>query len=142
MIGTTRVIVETDETGHFSYTLSNPRPAGTPIVALIRAEDGSVWDATATKVALAIPEIPELISDGVYTTSKEVKVFCEDQATAVVKIGSTYYKEKNGVYDKKRGGYVYTVKLKKEPKADVPVVIFMMNETGKSEKLQTVVAEP
>lgn len=142
LIGTTRVIVETDETGSFSYTLSNPRPAGTPIVALIRAEDGSVWDATATKVALAIPEIPELISDGVYTTSKEVKVFCEDQATAVVKIGSTYYKEKNGVYDKKRGGYVYTVKLKKEPKADVPVVIFMMNETGKSEKLQTVVAEP
>lgn len=142
LIGTTRVIVQTDESGNFSYMLSKPRAAGTPIVALIRAEDGSVWDAAATKVELAIPEIPELISEDINTTTNEVKVFCEDQATAVVKIGSTYYKEKKGVYDEKRGGYVYTVKLKKAPKAGKPVVIFMMNESGKSEKIQTIVTEP
>lgn len=143
LIGTTRVIVNTDENGNFSYMLSQPRAEGTPIVAMVRDADGSVYDICETTVKLAIPDMPELIDDEIYDTATKIRVFCADQATAVVKIGSKYYKADQGVYNKKKGGYVYTVTLKKEPKEGAKVIIYMMNEAGKSQKIQTVVvADP
>ena len=66
-----------------------------------------------------------------------------DQATAVVKVGNKYYKADKGVYDKKKGGYVYTVTLTKAPKEGTKVIVYMMNEAGKSAKLETVIeADP
>lgn len=143
LIGTTRVIVNTDENGNFSYTLAKPRAAGTPIVAMVRDTDGSIWDICETTVKLAIPDMPELIDDAIYDTAAEIQVLCADKATAVVKVGSKYYKTSECVYDEKLGGYVYTVALKKAPKAGAKVIAYMMNDAGKSQKVQTVVeADP
>lgn len=139
LIGTTRVILATDENGDFSYTLSKPRAADTPIVAMVRDDEGTVWDICETTVKLAIPDIPELLTDTICDTTEEIQLLCADQAIAVVKIGSKYYKEAEGVYDKQLGGYVYTVKLKKAPKAEKPVIIYMMNDAGKSEKIEMAV---
>ena len=139
LIGTTRVTVMTDEEGNFSYTLSDPRPADTPIVAMARDEDGSVWDICETTVRLALPDAPEMLEEVIYDTTQEIRLFCTDRATAVVKIGTKYYKAETGVYDQELGGYVYTITLKKAPKAEKPVIIYMMNAAGKSEKLKTVV---
>lgn len=139
LIGTTRVIVTADENGDFSYTLSKPRAAGTSIVAMVREEDGSIYDICETTVKLAIPEMPELLNDTLYDTTTELRLFCTDRATAVVKIGKKYYKATECVYDEKRGGYIYTINLKKAPKADTAVIIYMMNKSGKSERIQTVI---
>lgn len=141
LIGTTRVSVTTDEEGNFSYTLSKPRAAGTSIVAMAREADGNVWDISETTVQLAIPDAPELLTETIYDTTQEIRLLCADQATAVVKIGSKYYKAEQGVYDQELGGYVYTITLKKAPKAGKPVIIYMMNVSGKSEKLKAVVEE-
>lgn len=143
LIGTTRVVVNTDENGNFSYMLSNPRAAGTTIVAMVRDVDGSVYDICETTVKLAIPDMPELIDDVIYDTATQIQVLSMEKATAVVKVGSKYYKAEQGVYNKKKGGYVYTVTLKKAPKEGTKVIVYMMNEAGKSEKIQTVVeADP
>lgn len=143
LIGTTRVIVSTDENGNFSYMLSKPRAAGTTIVAMVRDSDGSIWDICETTVKLAIPDMPELIDDVIYDTASEIQVFSVDKATAVVKVGNKYYKAAQGIYDEELGGYVYTVTLKKAPKAGAKVIAYMMNDAGKSQKVQTVVeADP
>lgn len=143
LIGSTRVKTTVHSDGKFSYTMSQPRAAGTSIVAMVRDTDGSIWDVNRATVKLALPEKPELITDVIYDTTEEIELFCVDQATAVVKIGKKYYKAEQGVYDKDLGGYVYTVKVTKKAKADDPVIVYMMNETGKSGKLKfTVEADP
>jgi len=143
LIGKKQVTVTVDANGDFSYTLSKPLAAGTPIVAMVRDTNGSILDASRTTVTLALPEKPELITDVIYDTTEEIEVFCPDKATAVVKVGKVYYKAYKGVYDEELEGYVYTVKIKKKPKAGEPVIIYMMNETGKSGKVKTTVeADP
>lgn len=143
LIGKKRVSVNVDANGDFSYMLAEPRTAGTTIVAMVRDTDGSVYDICETTVKLAIPDMPELIDDVIYDTTTEIQVLCADKATAVVKVGSKYYKVTKCAYDKKLGGYVYTVKFKKEPKEGTKVIIYMMNESGKSAKIQTEVeADP
>ena len=143
LIGTKRVVTNTDESGNFSYILSKPRAAGTAIVAMVRNADGTVYDICETTVKLAIPDLPELVDEVIYDTATEIKVFSVDQATAVVKVGNKYYKADKGVYDKKKGGYVYTVTLTKAPKEGTKVIVYMMNEAGKSAKLETVIeADP
>lgn len=143
LIGTTRVIVNTDENGYFSYTMAKPKAAGTTIVAMVRETDGSVWDICETTVKLALPDMPELIDDVIYDTATTIRVLCADKATAVVKVGSKYYKATQGVYNEKLGGYVYTVTIKTAPKAGATVIAYMMNDAGKSQKVQTVVeADP
>lgn len=135
LIGDQPVVVTTDKNGYFSYTLKQGCAVGTTIAAMIRYDDGTVGDVSETTVALAIPDEPEIIDEIIYDTAEEVKVFAVDQATAVVKVGTRYNKCTEAVYDKKRGGYVYTVKLKKSPKADSKITVFMMNAAGKSKKV-------
>ncbi|MBO5154830.1 MAG: metallophosphoesterase [Eubacterium sp.] len=143
LIGNTRVKTMVNSGGSFSYTMSQPKAPGTLITAMVRDTDGSIWDVNQTTVKLALPETPELITDVIYDTTEEIELFCIDQATAVVKIGKKYYKNDQGVYDEELGGYVYTVKVTKKAAADDAVIIYMMNETGKSGKLNTVVeADP
>jgi hypothetical protein len=141
LVGKTRVLVQTDENGDFSYTLSKPKAAGTTITAMVREADGAVMDIYETSVKLALPDEPELLTDTIYDTTTEIQVACADQATAVVKVGSKYYKAKTGVYNKKTKKYVYTVTLKKAVKKNTKVIVYMMNDAGKSGKLKTAVAE-
>lgn len=140
LIGSTHVSVKTAEDGMFSYTLKTPRAAGTSIVALMRDADGSILDANRTSVTLALPDEPVLLTETVYDTSETVEVLCADRATAVVKIGKKYYKSQTCKWDDELGGYVYTLTIKKQPKAGEAVIVYMMNATGKSTKVQTVVA--
>lgn len=143
LIGNKRVKTLVDSAGRFSYTMSQPKVPGTTITAMVRDTDGSIWDANRTTVTLALPETPELITDVIYDTTEEIEVFCKDQATAVVKIGKKYYKSDVAVFDEERDGYVYTLKVTKKAMAEDAVIVFMMNETGKSGKVKTaVVADP
>ncbi len=143
MIGDVRVTTSVASDGAFSYDLPEALAVGTPITALVRDTDGSIWDANRTDVSLALPEMPELLTETIYDTTAKIKLFCEDEATAVVKIGKKYYKAFNGVYSEKRGGYVYTVAVTKPPKAGEQVIVYMMNDTGKSGKHRTIVeADP
>lgn len=139
LIGTKRVTTTVDEGGYFSYTMSAAKSKDTKIVALVRDADGDILDSSSTSVTLALPEKPELITDEIYDTTNRLKVFCVDKATAVVKIGNRYYKMSQGAYNEKRGGYVYIVPIKKKAEAGDPVIIYMMNETGKSGKIRTTV---
>ncbi|MDD6038603.1 MAG: Ig-like domain-containing protein [bacterium] len=139
LIGTKRVITVVDENGDFSYAMQSPKSVGTPIVAMVRDTDGSVWDMKETAVVLAIPDEPELVDETVYDTTTELQLFCADRATAVVKVGSKYYKVDEAVFDEEQGGFVYTITLKEPPKADTKVIYFMMNDAGKSNKKKVVV---
>lgn len=143
LIGKTRVSVQVAPDGAFAYELKTPRAAGTGIVAMARDAEGGVMDANSTSVTLALPDAPQLLTETVYDTTETIELYCVDRAMAVVKIGSKYYKSQKAAADKENGGYIYTVTIKKQPKAGEPVIIYMMNETGKSGKLQTVVeADP
>jgi hypothetical protein len=143
LIGSKLVTINVDEDGYFSYTMSKTKKVGTSIVALVRDTDGTIWDTNRTTVTLALPETPELLTETIFESTKTIKLFCTDRATAVVKIGSKYYKTDQCVYDSKRGGYVYTVTVKKQAEAEQTVIAYMMNATGKSGKVKTVVeADP
>lgn len=143
LIGAKRVLTTVGADGSFSYTMSGAKSVGTKIVALVRNENGKILNCNNTAVTLALPETPELLTDEIYDTTQKLKVFCVDKATAVVKVGNRYYKMAQGVYNEKRGGYVYIVPIKKKAEAGEPVIIYMMNETGKSGKLSyTVKADP
>lgn len=140
LIGKTRVSTVVSG-GMFSYTMSQPKAADTPIYAMVRDTDGTIADINKTAVTLALPESPELFTDVIYDTTEEIEVFCKDQATAVVKIGKKYYKSDQAVYDEDFEGYVYTVKVTKQPKVGDDVIVYMMNATGKSGKLKSAVEE-
>lgn len=140
MIGKQRVSVEVSDEA-FSYELTEPLAVGTSITALVRDTDGSILDANRTSVALAVPDVPVLLTKPIYDTATEISLFSKEEATAVVKVGNKYYKAYTGVYDADWNGYVYTVTLKKQPKVGDAVIVYMMNESGKSGKVKSVVEQ-
>ncbi len=143
LIGDAFEKAEVGSDGGFSCELDAPLAVGTSIMAMARDGDGSIVDANKTEVTLALPDTPLILTDPVYDTSKKVKVFCVDKATAVVKVGDKYYKQPAGVYKEELGGYVYTIELTKKHKAGKEVVAFMMNDAGKGGKFRTKVeADP
>ena len=117
------------EDGKFTVKLDKALSAGTLIAVLIRSSTGDIKSYNYEKVVLSKPEAPEFITKKINTFTKQIKVLCEDKATAVLKVGSKIYKAKGK--KKSKNKYVYTFEVN-NLKRGSKVVCYMKNSAGKS----------
>lgn len=132
--------VEVNEDGTFTVPLEEPLEGGTKIYAVVRNPYGNIIETAFTEVEYALPEIPEVINEIIYDTTRTIKVISPEKCTAAVKAGKKVYTQKNAVYSSKYGGYVYKVKIDKiEP--GKTVYIYMENKGGLSKKVKMIVEQ-
>ena len=130
--------VEPDELGDFTVDLDEELTAGSNVYLFVRDEQYQLADVKQAQVVLEKPEAPEILTDEIRAkTTKKVKVYCYDQATAVVKVGSQYYEVADCKYKSSYGGYIYTIQIDPQQlKAKQVFSVYMLNEAGKSKTVK------
>ncbi len=137
-IGSEHYALPVDENRQFYLDLGEPLVPGTEIKAVIREQQGQLTDSLVVKVKKAPALAPTVLTDTVYNTSKKVKLLSEEECTACVKVGDQTFTSDDAVYDDLYGAYEYTVALK-NISAKESITIYMLNEAGKSKKINSVV---
>lgn len=138
--GGQRFEVDVAEDGTFTIDLEQPLEGGTKVSAVARNPYGNIIETAYLEVEYALPEMPEVINEVIYDTTKTVKVLSPEKCTATVKVGKKEYTQTKAVYSKKYGGYVYEVKIDKI-KPGKTVYIYMENKGGLSKKVKMIVEE-
>lgn len=132
LVDNERIPVNVDASGSFHVELTSPLAKGTRLSMIVRSRAGNVNSVGTTTVKQALPDKPTLgNSEDITDLTKTIKIWSNEEATAVVKVGNIYYKTRHGEYDDLRDEYLYVLKIDRV-KAGRTIGIYMENDTGAS----------
>lgn len=129
-----------DESGSFTYTLSEPLAYKDVISLITRNTDGTLNGLEQIKVSEALPDTPTVTTEEVTTSTKTIRVVGNRDCTAVLKSGKTLVKSES--VDENSEGYIYKLTIpKKLRKKGVHLKVYLENTAGDSDPVSLIVKQ-